>query len=107
MGHDTTEQKYYDALITASKCKNVQQAVTTLEDLTDNKLMPESIIDQVMKDLVEEHPILTKVNFQNAKYATKIIMNNHSRQNAVWGEVDAEIAKEMQSKFVTHIDYYT
>ncbi len=93
------EQKYYDALITASKCKNVQQAVTTLEDLTDNKLMPESIIDQVMKDLVEEHPILTKVNFQNAKYATKIIMNNHSRQNAVWGEVDAEIAKEITSQF--------
>ena len=95
----TAEQKYYDALITASKCRNVQQAVTTLADLTANEIMPESIIDQVMKDLVEEHPILTKVNFQNAKYATKIIMNNHSRQNAVWGEVDAEITKEITSQF--------
>lgn len=93
------EQKYYDALIQASKCKNAQQAVTTLADLTANELMPESIIDQVMKDLVEEHPILTKVNFQNAKYATKIIMNNHTRQNAVWGEVDAQIAKEITSQF--------
>ena len=95
----TAEQKYYDSLITASKCRNVQQAVTTLADLTANEKMPESIIDQVMKDLVEEHPILTKVNFQNAKYATKIIMNNHSRQNAVWGEVDAEITKEITSQF--------
>ncbi len=95
----TAEQKYYDALITASKCKNAQQAVTTLADLTANDLMPESIIDQVMKDLVEEHPILTKVNFQNAKYATKVIMNNHTRQNAVWGEVDAEITKEITSQF--------
>ena len=95
----TAEQKYYDALITASKCRNVQQAVTTLADLTANDLMPESIIDQVMKDLVEEHPILTKVNFQNAKYATKIIMNNHTKQNAVWGEVDAEITKEITSQF--------
>lgn len=93
------EQKYYDALIKASKCKNAQQAVTTLADLTANELMPESIIDQVMKDLVEEHPILTKVNFQNAKYATKIIMNNHTRQNAVWGEVDSQIAKEITSQF--------
>ena len=93
------EEKYYNALITASKCRNAQQAVTTLADLTANDLMPESIIDQVMKDLVEEHPILTKVNFQNAKYATKIIMNNHSRQNAVWGEVDAEITKEITSQF--------
>lgn len=95
----TAEQKYYDALITASKCRNAQQAVTTLADLTANDMMPESIIDQVMKDLVEEHPILTKVNFQNAKYATKIIMNNHTKQNAVWGEVDAEIEKEITSQF--------
>lgn len=95
----TAEQKYYDALITASKCRNAQQAVTTLADLTANDMMPESIIDQVMKDLVEEHPILTKVNFQNAKYATKIIMNNHAKQNAVWGEVDAEIEKEITSQF--------
>lgn len=93
----TAEQKYYDALITASKCKNVQQAVTTLADL--NELMPESIIDQVMKDLVEEHPLLTKVNFQSVKYATKIIMNNHTKQNAVWGDVDAEIEKEITSQF--------
>ena len=98
----TAEQKYYDALITASKCRNVQQAVTTLAD--SKEIMPESIIDQVMKDLVEEHPLLTKVNFQNAKYATKIIMNNHSRQNAVWGEVDAEIEKEITSQFkVLHL----
>ena len=93
------EEKYYNALITASKCRNAQQAVTTLADLTANDMMPESIIDQVMKDLVEEHPILTKVNFQNAKYATKIIMNNHTKQNAVWGEVDAEIEKEITSQF--------
>lgn len=91
------EEKYYEALITASKCRNVQQAVTTLGDL--NEVMPETIIDQVMKDLVEEHPLLTKVHFQNAKYATKIIINDHSRQNAVWGEIDAEITKEITSAF--------
>ena len=93
------EEKYYNSLITASKCRNVQQAVTTLADLTANDLMPETIIDQVMKDLVEEHPLLTKVNFQYAKYATKIIMNDHTKQNAVWGEIDAEITKEITSAF--------
>ena len=93
------EEKYYNALITASKCRNVQQAVTTLSDLTANDVMPETIIDQVLKDVVAEHPILAKVNFQYAKYATKIIMNDHSKQNAVWGEVDAEITKEITSAF--------
>lgn len=93
------EEKYYQALITASKSRNVQQAVTTLADLTENNLMPETIIDQVLKDVVAEHPILAKVNFQYAKYATKIIMNDHSKQNAVWGEIDAEITKEITSAF--------
>jgi HK97 family phage major capsid protein len=93
------EEKYYNALITASKSRNVQQAATTLADLTDNGLMPETIIDQVLKDVVAEHPILAKVNFQYAKYATKIIMNDHSKQNAVWGEIDAEITKEITSAF--------
>lgn len=93
------EEKYYNALITASKSRNVQQAATTLADLTENNLMPETIIDQVLKDVVAEHPILAKVNFQYAKYATKIIMNDHSKQNAVWGEIDAEITKEITSAF--------
>ena len=93
------EEKYYNALITASKCRNVQQAVTTLSDLTANDVMPETIIDQVLKDVVAEHPILAKVNFQYAKYATTIIMNDHSKQNAVWGEADAEITKEITSAF--------
>lgn len=93
------EEKYYNALIQASRCKNVQMAATTLADLTDKELMPETIVDQVFKDLVEEHPLLSKVNFQNAKYATKIVMNDHTKQLAAWGEIDAKITKEITSAF--------
>jgi len=95
----SAEEKFYDKFIEASKMRNIQQAVTTLKDLNDNQLMPETIIEDVYRDLVEEHPLLGKVNFQSVAYATKVIMNDHTAQSAVWGEIDAEITKEITSAF--------
>lgn len=95
----SAEERFYDKFIEASKMRNVQMAVTTLKDLKDNELMPETIIEDVYKDLVAEHPLLAKVQFQSVAYATKVIMNDHSAQSAVWGEIDAEITKEIKSAF--------
>lgn len=95
----TAEEKFYNKFIEASKMRNIQQAVTSLTALTTNELMPETIIEDVYKDLVEEHPLLAKVNFQSVAYATKVILNDHSKQAAVWGEVDAAITKEITSAF--------
>ena len=95
----TAEEKFYNKLIEASKMRNVQQAVTTLTNLKDNELMPETVIEDVYRDLVEEHPLLAKVNFQSVRYATKVIMNDHTAKAAVWGEIDATIIKEITSAF--------
>ena len=95
----SAEERFYDKFIEASKMRNVQMAVSTLKDLKDNELMPETIIEDVYRDLVAEHPLLAKVQFQSVAYATKVIMNDHSAQSAVWGEIDAEITKEIKSAF--------
>ena len=95
----SAEERFYDKFIEASKMRNVQMAVTTLKDLKDNELMPETIIEDVYRDLVAEHPLLAKVKFQSVAYATKVIMNDHTAQSAVWGEIDAEITKEITSAF--------
>ena len=95
----TAEEKFYNKLIEASKMRNVQQAVTTLTNLKDNELMPETVIEDVYRDLVEEHPLLAKVSFQSVRYATKCIFNDHTKQAAVWGEIDSEITKEITSAF--------
>lgn len=89
------EERYYNNLIQASKARNVQQAFVEL----DKEIMPETIIEDVYRDLVAEHPLLAKVNFQSVKYATKIIMNDHTRDVAVFGEIDSEITKEIVSAF--------
>lgn len=93
------EEKWYKNFIEVSKMRNIQQAVTTLTTLTTNEAMPETIIEDVYRELIEEHPLLSKVKFQSVAYATKVIMNDHTKKSATWGEIDAEITKEITSAF--------
>lgn len=95
----TTEEKdYYQKLIQAGKSKNPQQALT---DLITVEAMPEIILEDVYKDLIEEHPLLKKIKFQNVKYLTKWILNDHTAQTAAWGEINSEITEEISSSFKT------
>lgn len=92
------EKKYYEKLIEAGKRKNPKQA---MNDLITIEAMPETILEDVYKDLMEEHPLLAKINFQNVKYLTKWILNDHTKQTAAWGEINSEITKEIESSFKT------
>ena len=92
------EVAFYEKFIESAKSSNPKQAFTTL--LTDNEdFMPETIIEDVFKDLEEEHQLLGKINFQNVSYLTTWLLNDHTSQTAVWGEITDEIAKEITSAF--------
>lgn len=92
------EKAYYEKLIEAGKSKNPKQAMTNLIDI---EAMPETIIEDVYRDLTTEHPLLAKINFQNVKYLTKWILNDHTIQSAAWGEINSEITKQIESSFKT------
>lgn len=92
----TKEKAYYNKLIEAGKSKNPKQALT---DLMTIDAMPETIIEDVYRDLVDEHPLLDKINFQNVRYLTRWILNDHTVQSAAWGEINEEITKEISSAF--------
>ncbi len=61
--------------------------------------MPETIIEDVYRHLLEEHPLLEKITFQNVKYLTKWLLNDHTRQKAAWGQINGEITQEIESAF--------
>ena len=63
--------------------------------------MPETIIEDVFKDLTTEHPLLAKINFKTVKYLTKWLLNDHTEDQAVWGEINSEITKQIESGFKT------
>lgn len=94
------ENKWYQKAIAALKSSNPKQAFVTLIG-SDNEedIMPTTIIEDVYKNLRENHPILGAINFQFVGYITKWILNDHSVQKAVWGPVNAEIVKEITSAF--------
>jgi len=93
------ETKFYQKLAETGKQKNWKQAFTDLIDIDHG--MPTTIIEDVYKGLVEEHPLLKKINFQYVSYMTKWLLNDHTVQTAVWGEITAEITKEITSAFRT------
>jgi len=94
------ETKWYQKVIDALRSSNPKQAFTAIIG-SDNEedLMPTTIIEDVYKNLKEEHPLLQAINFQYVGYITKWILNDHSAQNAVWGTITDEIIKEITSSF--------
>lgn len=94
----SAEEKFYDKFIQSAKSRNPQQAFIELEG-NEETAMPETIIEDVFKDMVENHPLLARVNAVYAGYSTKWILNAHEKQSATWGEIDAQVTKEIQGAF--------
>lgn len=98
----SSEKKWYEKVITALKSADPKQAFTSIiGSENEEDLMPTTIIEDVYRNLTEEYPLLSAINFQHVGYITKWILNDHSAQNAVWGTITAEIVKEITSSFKT------
>lgn len=90
------ETKYYQGIIEAGRQQNPVQAYN---GLMSDKVMPQTIIEDVYRDLVQDHPLLGRINFQSVAYLTRWILNDHSVQTAVWGEINSAITQEITSAF--------
>lgn len=94
------ETKWYEKVIEALRSDNPKQAFTTLIGTDEeDSLMPTTIVEDVYKHLADEHPLLKAINFQNVGYLTKWVLNDHTKQSAVWGPITAQITKEITSAF--------
>lgn len=88
------ENKYYEQVIEAMQSTNPQQALTELD-----VVMPKTVIDTVFEDLTTSHPLLEAISFTNTSNLTEFLMNKNGHQLAAWGELNAEIIKELTSAF--------
>lgn len=87
------ERTFYEALIGAMKSDNPKQAFTDID-----KTFPETVIDAVFDDLEENHPLLSKINFQRAGLLTKMIVSM-TGGNASWQELGSEVVDELNAEF--------
>lgn len=86
----SAEDKFYQGIIGAIKSNNPQQAFTSLDTA-----FPETVIDNVIADIKEAHPLLAAINFTNTTLLTKMIVNKQGAQLAVWGPLNSAITKEL------------
>lgn len=89
------EQKFYEQLIENAKSSNPRQEFTDL--LNDG--MPQTIIEDVYRNLVNDHPLLNAITFTNVSYLTRWILNDHTVDKAVWGAINTEVTKKITSSF--------
>ena len=82
------EKSFYTQLSTG--LSKATQAITNLEIA-----MPTTVIDAVFDDMVQEHPLLNIITFQNTNGAIKMIVNKGGIQLAVWGPLTGPFKTEL------------
>ena len=101
------EHDYFEAVIEALKSSDPKQTLSRLATIGDGtgttdvktRMMPETIIDEILKDIEETHPLLAVVKATNVGYVTTWLRNKHTRQLAIWGAVESAISKDITSAF--------
>jgi HK97 family phage major capsid protein len=85
------ETQYYEKVIEAMKSSNPKQALTLIDET-----LPTTVIDAVMEDITEAHPLLSEINFQNTGILTEILVSTlDGRFMATWGKLCDDIVKEL------------
>lgn len=87
----STETKYWEKVIAALRSDDYRQALSSIEIA-----MPETTIDSVFDDLVQQHPILDAIGFINTNGKVKMIVNKGGIQLAVWGPLTGAFKTELE-----------
>lgn len=84
------EQKFYENVATVMKSPDPKQSLSNV-DLT----IPQTIIDTVLTDIEQNHPLLAALNIQNTFGSVKWIYSDDTKQLAAWGQITSKITQEL------------
>lgn len=88
------ERTYYQKVMDAMRSANPKQALADLD-----VVMPTTVIDSVFEDLEQNHPLLSRINFQATNGLIEMVMSTDATELAVWGPLCGDITKELNSGF--------
>ncbi|MYL50260.1 phage major capsid protein [Halobacillus litoralis] len=83
------EKEFYNEVIDAGGFDGVE------------KLVPATVIDRVFEELMQEHPILAKINFVNTTGVTKWVLKKGDVNPAWWGKLADDIKELLDDGFET------
>lgn len=90
----TKEKRYFEKLAAVIKAKDPREIMTDVD-----LIMPETLFTQVFDNLRTNHPLLSRVRFQNTNGAIRFLLNMNGYQRATWGKLCADIIQELTSGF--------
>lgn len=88
------EKEYYDSVIAAGKSSDPKMALTNAD-----KTMPITIIESVLGEIPQQHPLLNFISFRDTTGITRMLVNEQGEQTAKWGDLNTAIDKELQGAF--------
>lgn len=91
------ERTFWQEFAKAAASANPRQALENL-----SVAMPRTIVNHVFDDLAQNHPLLSKLNFINAGFATEYIVNENGSLETRWGELCDEDVKELAAAFKSY-----
>lgn len=81
------ERNYYNQVIEKRGFENL------------DVVMPSTTFDRVFEDLEKNHPLLSKIDFQNGTGLIKWIVRDGEVTGAVWGPLTGKIKEELSNGF--------
>ena len=86
----SAETAYYNKVIAAMR-SDPKAEISKIDEA-----FPETIIDTVLDDIEQSHPLLGAIDIRNTTALTKWIINTKGVQTAVWGNLGSAITKELE-----------
>lgn len=94
----TSEEKgFYDKFIATAKASGDSNAMMSLTNA--DKTFPVTIIQQVMEDMKQAHPLIDAVDSMAVTGASKLLLNADGGEAATWGALESAITAELDSAF--------
>lgn len=94
------ETKFYNTFIDALRAANKDGGSAMMALTGVDKTFPETIVNAVMDDMKQNHPLLDAVDTVNTTGMTKWIINvDEGKTAATWGQVTDAITQEITSGF--------
>lgn len=92
----SAEKAFYDKFIEASKAAdgNISMALSNVD-----KTFPLTIINQVMEDMKQNHPLLDAIDTITVTGAARLLLNADAGEYATWGALESAITTEIDSAF--------
>ena len=87
----SAETEYYTKVMAAMRSGNPKAEIAKIEEA-----FPETIIDTVLDDIEQAHPLLGAIDIINTTALTKWIINTKGVQTAIWGKIGSAITEELE-----------